>query len=226
MLVTGLYELIRSYGGVCIADEVQVAFGRMGYHFWAFEQQDVVPDIITIAKPFGNGHPLGAVITTREIADSLIPHGALFSSYGGSPVSCVAGMSVLDILEREGLQRNALEIGDHLRIRLEALAETQPMVGPVHGLGLYLGVEIVRDQTTLEPAPEEVIEICDRMLALGVIVQPAGDRQNVLKLKPPLCMTRESADFFVDTLTTVLTTGWHEDSALRVPRCAAAQLCW
>jgi len=185
-----------------------VGYARTGHHFWAFEQQGVVPDIVTVAKAAGNGMALGAVVTSRAVADAFAAEGSFFSSVGGSPVSVVAGLTVLDVIEQEGLQRNAREVGDHLRARLTELVDRHRLVGAVHGLGLYLGVELVRDRDTLEPATEEAWAICDRMLDLGVIVQPTSDHFNVLKVKPPLCLTRGSADFFVDTLDHVLRTGW------------------
>lgn len=203
-----IYALVRARGGVCIADEVQVGYGRLGHHFWGFEQQGVVPDIITIAKGMGNGHPLGAVITTKAIADALEKEGYFFSSAGGSPVSSVVGMTVLDIMRDEQLQENARTVGDHLKRRLEALGQRFPLVGAVHGMGLYLGLEFVRDRETLAPATEETAAICDRLLDLGVIMQPTGDYLNVLKIKPPLCLSRESADFFADMLERVLSEGW------------------
>lgn len=203
-----VYGAIRAAGGLAIADEVQVGYGRTGRWFWAFQQQEVVPDIVTVAKAMGNGQPLGAVITTRAIAEKYRTQGYFFSSAGGSPVSCVVGLTVLDMLVKERLQENALSIGDHLRARIEAMADRHQLIGTVHGSGLYMGIELVRDRGTLEPAAEETAAICERMRELGVIVQPTGDRQNVLKVKPPMCITRESADFFVDMLDRVLTTGF------------------
>lgn len=203
-----VYAAVRAAGGLAIADEVQVGYGRTGRWFWAFEQQGVVPDIVCVAKAMGNGHPLGAVITTREIADAYRACGYFFSSAGGSPVSSVVGLTVLDLLESEGLQQNAVAIGDHLIARVTEMALRHPLIGTVHGSGLYLGVELVRDRTTLEPAVAETAAICERMRELGVIVQPTGDRQNVLKIKPPMCITRESADYFVEMLDRVLSTGW------------------
>jgi 4-aminobutyrate aminotransferase-like enzyme/Ser/Thr protein kinase RdoA (MazF antagonist) len=203
-----VYDAVRAGGGLAIADEVQVGYGRTGRWFWAFEQQGVVPDIVCVAKAMGNGQPLGAVITTRQIADAYRSCGYFFSSAGGSPVSCVVGLTVLDIIQRDGLQENAVVVGDHLKARINALAEDHPLIGTVHGSGLYMGVELVRDRDTLEPADTETAAICERMRELGVIVQPTGDRQNVLKMKPPMCITRESADFFVDMLERVLSTGW------------------
>lgn len=206
--LAAVYGQVRARGGVCIADEVQVGYGRLGHHFWGFEEQQVVPDIITVAKGMGNGHPLGAVITTRAIADSLEKEGYFFSSAGGSPVSSVVGITVLDIMADEALQQNAREIGDRLKGRLVALMDHHPLIGAVHGMGLYLGVEFVRDRETLEPATEETAAICTRLLELGVIMQPTGDHLNVLKIKPPLCLAAESADFFADMLEKVLSEGW------------------
>ena len=203
-----VYAAVREAGGLAIADEVQAGYGRLGQWFWGFEQQGVVPDVIAVAKAAGNGYPLGAVITTREIAARFRTQGYFFSSTGGSPASSVAGLAVLDAFRDEGLQRNALETGAHLKAALEALGTRHPLIGTVHGLGLYLGVEFVRDRATLEPATEETAAICDRLLELGVIMQPTGDHQNVLKVKPPLCLERASADHFVAMLDRVLTEGW------------------
>ena len=202
------YADIRRRGGLCISDEVQVGYGRLGEYFWGAEQQGVVPDIITIAKMMGNAYPLGAVITRREIADSLAGEGTFFSSAGGTPVSCVAGIAVLDVIRDEGLQQNARLVGAHLMSRLQELAARHPLIGAVHGLGLYLGIELVRDRESLEPATAETAAICERMLELGVIVQPTSERQNVLKVKPPLCLSIESADYVVDALDEVLSRGW------------------
>jgi 4-aminobutyrate aminotransferase-like enzyme len=167
-----------------------------------------VPDIVTIAKPAGNGHPLGAVITTPEIAGSLRPRASFFSSTGGSPVSCAIGLAVLDVLRDEQLQENARQVGDHLHARLERLRAHHALIGAVHGAGLHQGVELVRDRATKEPATEEAHAICERMLELGVIVQPTGDFANVLKVKPPLCIGASDADAFVDALDEVLANGW------------------
>ena len=203
-----VYQEIRSRGGLCIADEVQVGYGRTGHHFWGFEEQQVVPDVITIAKGMGNGHPLGAVITRKEIADALEKEGYFFSSAGGSPVSSVVGNTVLDIMEDEQLQANARNVGDHLKRRLEALKQQYPLIGAVHGMGLYMGLEFVRDHTSLEPATEETMALCDRLLELGIIMQPTGDHLNIFKIKPPLCLTQQNADYFADTLELVLQEGW------------------
>jgi len=203
-----VYAEVRHRGGLAIADEVQVGYGRLGEWFWGFEQQGVVPDIVTMAKAMGNGYPLGAVITSRAIADRYRDQGYFFSSTGGSPVSAVVGLTVLDVIRDEGLQANAARVGGHLKARLEELETRHELIGAVHGSGLYLGVEFVRDRGTLEPATEETWAICDRMLELGVIIQPTGDRMCVLKIKPPLCLDTDGADFFAGTLDRVLTEGW------------------
>ncbi|CAN5572134.1 aminotransferase [soil metagenome] len=206
--LAAVYAAVRAAGGLAIADEVQVGYGRLGKWFWGFQQQGVLPDAVTVAKAMGNGQPLGAVITTRAIADAYRTQGYFFSSAGGSPVSSVVGLTVLDVIEREGLQANALEVGEHLRSRLSELATRHPIIGAVHGSGLYMGVELVRDRVTLKPADTETEAICERLRVLGVIVQPTGDHVNVLKMKPPMCMSITSADFFVDMLDRVLNTGW------------------
>ncbi|MGB3352933.1 MAG: aminotransferase [Mycobacterium sp.] len=203
-----VYAAVRAGGGLAISDEVQVGYGRLGEWFWGFQQQQAVPDIVSVAKSTGNGYPLGAVITSRAVADAFASQGYFFSSTGGSPLSCAIGMTVLDVLRDERLQDNALRVGGHLKTRLLQLRDKHPIIGTVHGFGLYLGVEMIRDTTTLEPASEETSAICDRMLDLGVIIQPTGDHVNILKTKPPLCIDTEAADFYVDTLDRVLTEGW------------------
>ena len=199
-----VYGLVRAQGGVCIADEVQVGYGRMGHCFWGFEEQGVVPDIITMAKGMGNGQPLGAVITRRDIAEALEAEGYFFSSSGGSPVSCRIGMAVLDVMAEEKLWENAQVVGGHFKARLEELIDLYPLVGAVHGSGFYLGLELVRDRQTLEPATEETALLCDRLRELGIFMQPTGDYLNILKIKPPMVTSKRSVDFFVDMLSKVL----------------------
>lgn len=203
-----VYERVRAAGGLCIADEVQVGFGRMGSSFWGFERSGVRPDIITIAKPMGNGFPIGGVITSKRIADALATQGQFFSSAGGNPLSCRVGIAVLDAMEAEQLQDRALRVGTRLADGFRALAKRHELIGPVHGEGLYLGVELVRDRATMEPAAAEAAAICERMRELGVIVLTTSERSNVLKVKPPLCLSEHSADFVVTMLDRVLTEGW------------------
>jgi 4-aminobutyrate aminotransferase-like enzyme len=199
-----VYAAVRRHGGLAVADEIQVGYGRLGHWFWGFEQQGVVPDIVCVAKAMGNGHPLGAVVTSRAVADRYRDQGYFFSSTGGSPVSSVVGLTVLDTLRDEDLRGNAVRVGARLKGGMEALAGRHGLIGAVHGDGLYLGLELVRDRTTLEPATEETAELCDRMLELGVVVQPTGDHLNILKIKPPLCLDEDAADFFLAALDRTL----------------------
>jgi len=203
-----VYAAVREHGGLAIADEVQVGYGRLGDWFWGFQQQQAVPDVVAVAKSVGGGQPIGVVVTRRDIAERYRTQGYFFSSTGGSPVSSAIGMAVLEVIEQEGLQENARVVGAHLKARLLSLADEHPIVGTVHGSGFYLGLEFVRDRSTLEPATEETAAICDRLLTLGVVMQPTGDYLNVFKIKPPMCISKESVDYFVDSLERVLATGW------------------
>ncbi|MDH2415842.1 aminotransferase class III-fold pyridoxal phosphate-dependent enzyme [Nocardioides sp. CER19] len=202
--LVGVFDRVRALGGVCISDEVQMGYGRLGHHFWGFEQQGAVPDIITVAKAMGNGQPLGAVITTRPIAEAFAAEGSFFSSAGGSPVSSAIGLAVLDVMASEHLQENATTVGDALKAGLEALGSTYDVIGAVHGLGLYLGVELVTDRESFTPATELTHRVCEALLDEGCIVQPTGDHKNVLKIKPPLVMTKASATFVTEALDRVL----------------------
>ena len=198
------YAAVRAAGGVCIADEVQVGFGRLGSCFFGFESQDVVPDIVVLGKPIGNGFPLAAVVTTPTIAASFDRGMEFFSTFGGNPVACAAGLAVLDVLRDERLQENALAVGTYLKERLAALAAHHPLIGDVRGMGLFLGVELVRDQTTLEPAAEEADHIVQRLREEGILAGTDGPWHSVLKLRPPLCFTRAEADIFVAALDEIL----------------------
>ena len=199
-----VFKRVREVGGVCIADEVQIGFGRVGTHFWGFETQDVIPDIVTMGKPIGNGHPIGAVITTPEIAESFNNGMEFFSTTGGNTVSCAVGIAVLDVIENENLQQHALDVGAYLLSKLEDLKENHKIIGDVRGLGLYIGVELVRDIQTLEPAMDEAKYIVERLKDMGLLVSLDGPLNNVLKIKPPLVFTKENADFFVDSLERIL----------------------
>jgi 4-aminobutyrate aminotransferase-like enzyme len=198
------YAAVREHGGVCIADEIQVGYGRTGHTFWAFEYEEVVPDIVVAAKAAGNGHPLGIVACRKEIAEVFGRRASFFSSTGGGPVTCEIGLAVLDVMRDERLQENAAAVGARLRQELEDLARRHPLIGAVHGRGLYLGVDLVRDRATKEPCAGAAHRTCERMRELGVIVQPTGDAANVLKVKPPLCITAEDADFFTAALDKAL----------------------
>ncbi|MBS1241491.1 MAG: putative class-III aminotransferase, partial [Gemmatimonadetes bacterium] len=195
--LTEAYRRIRAAGGVTIADEVQVGFGRVGTHWWGFETQGVVPDIVTMGKPIGNGFPLGAVVTTRPIAEAFANGMEYFSTFGGGPVACAVGLAVLDVMESEGLRDQARDVGDYLLDGLRGLVARHRIVGDARGLGLFSGIELVRDRTTLEPAGEEASRIANRVRDLGVLVSTDGPFHNVIKIKPPLCFTRADADRLV-----------------------------
>jgi 4-aminobutyrate aminotransferase-like enzyme len=198
------FRHVRAAGAVCIADEVQIGFGRIGTHFWGFESQGVVPDIVTMGKPMGNGHPLAAVITTRAIADAFANGMEYFNTFGGNPVSCAVGSAVLDVIEEEGLQENALRTGARLLEGLVGLMDRHPLIGDVRGLGLFIGIELVRDRQTLEPAAAEATYIVERMKEHGILLSIDGPLHNVLKLKPPIVFNEENADFLISTLDIIL----------------------
>ena len=198
------YRHVRNAGGVCIADEVQVGFGRVGTHFWGFETQGVVPDIVTLGKPIGNGHPLAAVVTTPEIAASFTNGMEYFNTFGGNPVSCAIGLAVLDVIEEEKLQENALRAGTQLLAGLRGLMERHPLIGDVRGLGLFVGIELVLDRHTLAPAARQASYIANRMKERGIHLSTDGPFHNVLKIKPPLVFTEANADHLVSTLNDIL----------------------
>ncbi len=198
---------VRRAGGLCIADEVQVGFGRVGSHFWGFETQGVVPDIVTMGKPIGNGHPLAAVVTTPEIAASFANGMEYFNTFGGNPVSCAIGLAVLDVIEQEGLQAHAYEVGERLKAGLSALADRHALIGEVRGLGLFVGIELVRSRSGLEPAAAEASYIVERMKEQGILLSTDGPLHNVIKIKPPLRFDMADADRLVHTLDRVLAEG-------------------
>lgn len=201
------FELVRQAGGVCIADEVQVGFGRVGDYFWGFEIQEVVPDIVTLGKPIGNGHPLGAVITNQEIAQAFVTGMEYFNTYGGNPVSCAAGLAVLEAIEEEDLQENARRVGAYLKSELKELQKKHRLIGDVRGMGLFLGVELVRNRETLEPATEEARLVIEYMKELGVLVSTDGPFQNVIKIKPPLIFNEHNANQLIEALDLSLKMG-------------------
>ena len=198
------FEHVRTAGGVCIADEVQVGFGRPGSHFWAFEAQGCIPDIVTVGKPMGNGHPMAAVVTTPEIADTFANGMEYFNTFGGNPVSCAIGKAVLDVVEKEGLQENSKKVGDQLLNGFSRLMERFPLIGSVRGLGLFLGVELVKNRSTLDPAPGHAGYIANRMRDHGFLMSTDGPLHNVLKLKPPLVFSEQNADDLLTALEKVL----------------------
>jgi len=202
--LAAVYRQVRASGGICIADEVQVGFGRLGSHFWGFQTQGVVPDIVVLGKPIGNAFPVAAVITTPEIAASFNNGMEFFSTFGGNPVACAAGLAVLDVLEEERLQENALEVGSRLMAQLKELQARYPLIGDVRGMGLFIGLDLVRDASTREPATDEASYLVNRLRECGVLTGTDGPDHNVIKLRPPLIFSEADADLLVSTLETVL----------------------
>ena len=228
------YATVRKAGGVCVADEVQTGFGRFGSSFWGFEQQGVVPDIVTMGKPFGNGFPLAAVVTTRAVAESFANGLEYFNTFGGNPVACAAGLAVLETVEREGLQAHAAEVGAHLmgRLRREAMdgegviggergGEVRSTlcsgalfcVGDVRGSGLFIGVEFVRDKETRAPATLETSLLCSRLkdAPYRILTSIDGRHDNVIVIKPPMCFSKKDADTLVDAILEIVPTITEED---------------
>jgi 4-aminobutyrate aminotransferase-like enzyme len=202
--LASVYAQVRAAGGVCIADEVQSGYGRIGTHFWGFEPQGVVPDIVVLGKPIGNGHPLGAVVTTPEIAASFANGMEFFSTFGGNTVSAAVGLAVLREVLATGLQAHARTVGERLLAGLRPLVGSHPLVGDVRGSGLFLGVELVRDRTTLAPAPREASYVADRCRDEGILLGTDGPHHNVVKIRPPMPFSLADADQLVATLARVL----------------------
>ncbi len=198
------FELVKKDGGLCIADEIQIGFGRMGSHFWGFESESVVPDIVTMGKSMGNGHPLSAVVTTKMISDKFNNGMEYFNSFGGNPVSCAVGQAVLDVIKDESLQDHALKVGDYLLEQLQQLKQHHDIIGDVRGRGLFIGIELNRDED-LTPADTEAHNIINRMKEKGVLLSTDGPDHNVIKIKPPIVFNIENAEELVNTLDETIT---------------------
>jgi 4-aminobutyrate aminotransferase-like enzyme len=195
-----VYAMVRAEGGLCVADEVQVGFGRVGSHWWAFEMQDVVPDIVTMGKPIGNGHPMSAVVTTREVADSFNNGMEYFNTFGGNPVSCAAGLAVIDVIERDKLRENALNVGNYLIDGFRKMQQRFDIIGDVRGQGLFLGIELVTDRKTKAPATALARKINDGARERGILMGTEGPHDNVLKMRPSMVFNRANADHLLSVL--------------------------
>jgi 4-aminobutyrate aminotransferase-like enzyme/Ser/Thr protein kinase RdoA (MazF antagonist) len=191
-----IYENFRSRGIVLIADEVQLGLGRVGSKMWAFENEGVIPDIVTIGKPFGNGHPLGAVICTEEIADAFANGMEYFNTFGGNPVSCAIGQKVLDIVIEEELIENALEIGNYIKSGFKGLQQEFPIIGDVRGHGFFLGWEFIKD-SNWTPAADQAYYFVNRAKDYGMLLSTDGPLHNVIKFKPPMIFSKENADYLL-----------------------------
>ncbi|HVT72798.1 MAG TPA: aminotransferase class III-fold pyridoxal phosphate-dependent enzyme [Lacunisphaera sp.] len=193
------YEHVRAAGGVCIADEVQTGFGRTGTHFWGFETQGVIPDIVTMAKGIGNGAPLGAVVTTPKIA-ALLAQKTHFNTFGGNPVVCATGKAVLEVIERENLQANCLRLGAHLLAGFNRLKEKYQVIGDIRGRGLLLGLEFVKDRATKSPGKEECAQVVENARELGLLLGKGGLWGQTIRFAPPMNITPADADFVLAVL--------------------------
>ena len=198
--LAAVFDKVRAAGGLCIADEVQAGFGRMGNTMWGHQHYDVVPDIVTLGKPVGNGHPLGVVITKPEIMEEFLRQTAFFSTFGGNNVSSAAGLAVLDVIEEERLIDNATEVGAYLKQGLKALMPKHGLIGDVRGIGLVVGIELVRDRRDLTPAQAETQRLLNLMRSEGVLIGREGIHGNILKLRPPIVFRREHADMTIAAL--------------------------
>lgn len=196
------YAYIRAAGGICIADEVQVGFGRVGKAFWGFQLHNVVPDIVTMGKPIGNGHPLAAVVCTRAVADAFANGMEYFNTFGGNPVSAAIGRKVLEVIKEDKLQENAEHIGQYLKTELKVLQKDFPIIADVRGEGLFLGIELTDHQKN--PLPIETDYLANRMKDFKILMSVDGPQHNVLKIKPPMCFSKENADYLIQTLVLVL----------------------
>lgn len=197
-------DCVHDAGGLYIADEVQPGFGRMGDHFWGYQHYGVTPDIVTMGKPMGNGHPLAGVIYRREIAQKFHGDVVCFNTFGGNPVSCAVGMAVLDVLEGEGLIENARVTGEYLLKSFDELKRNHDLIGDVRGRGLYFAVELVQDRQTKAPATQQTRQVVNGMRDRHILISTSGRYSNALKIRPPLLFSNEHADLFVDTLDEVL----------------------
>jgi 4-aminobutyrate aminotransferase-like enzyme len=197
-------EIVRAAGGVFIADEVQPGLGRTGRNFWGFEADDFVPDIVTMGKPMGNGHPMAATVMQRPIISEFAKQADYFNTFGGNPVSSAVGLAVLDILEEEGLQQNAATVGEYLKMALRALAEQHELIGDIRGHGLFLGVELVADRQDKSPATATTAKLVNELRKRGVLSGSIGPDANILKLRPPMVFSKSDADYFLDIFATTL----------------------
>jgi alanine-glyoxylate transaminase/(R)-3-amino-2-methylpropionate-pyruvate transaminase len=198
-----VYDIVRQHGGLCIADEVQGGFGRTGHHYWSHQNYDVVPDGISMAKGIGNGIPLGGFTTTEKISE-VMKNRIHFNTFGGNPISMTQGLATLEVIDEENIQQNALTVGSYLKDRLLELQEKQPLIGDVRGMGLMLGIELVRDRKSKEPANTEAAAVMEECKHRGLIIGKGGLFGNTLRIKPPMCITKDDANFMIECLDEVL----------------------
>jgi 4-aminobutyrate aminotransferase-like enzyme len=197
-------DIVHKAGGLFIADEVQPGFGRLGTHFWGFESHGVKPDIATMGKPMGNGYPVSALVTTADVIDAFVEHSHYFNTFGGTPVACAAALAVLEVIEQEGLQAQALDTGNYLLEGLRDLASEQPLIGDIRGSGMFIGIDLVRDRTSRLPATIETGKAVNLLRQNGVLIGSTGQFDNILKIRPPMVFSKENADLLLRKLKTAL----------------------
>jgi len=198
--LSSVAQIIRGAGGLFVADEVQPGFGRTGSHFWGFEKDGVIPDIVSLGKPMGNGHPIAAVVARRDLVGAFAECSGYFNTFGGNPVSSAAALAVLDVIENEGLQENALNVGQHIADRLWGLAEKHECIGDIRGTGLFLALDLVDDRADRTPATALAARVVNDLRSHGVLSGSIGPHANILKLRPPLVLSSEDADYMIDIL--------------------------
>ena len=194
--------IVRDAGGLFIADEVQPGFGRTGRHFWGYQADHFVPDIVTMGKPMGNGHPLAGIVARRDVTEAFAAGGRYFNTFGGNPVSCAAGLAVLEVIEKEALQHNALEVGQYLKERLAILQRDYPVIGEFHGSGLILGIDIIKPNGA--PNSEMADQIMNHMRENGVLIGTTGKNYATLKVRPPIVFQKEHAEILLVAMTKAL----------------------
>jgi len=197
-------DIIRKAGGLFVADEVQPGFGRTGNHFWGYQADDLIPDIVTMGKPMGGGHPIAAVVSRRDLVEKFAGHSDYFNTFGGNPVSCAAALAVLDVIEQEGLQENARVVGEYLVEGLHRLAEKHPCIGDIRGTGLFIAVDLVTDPESRNPDTQLAKTVVNQLKDNGILTGSIGPHSNILKLRPPMVFSRENADYMLEIFDRVL----------------------
>jgi 4-aminobutyrate aminotransferase-like enzyme len=199
-------DIVRAAGGLFVADEVQPGFGRTGENFWGYEVDDFVPDIVTVGKPMGNGHPIAATIVRSDLVDEFATHSNYFNTFGGNPVSCAAGLAVLDVIEQEDLQNNALTVGQYLTNGLIKLADKHSAIGDIRGSGFFKAVELVSDREAQTPAKDLTTNVVNALRSRGILTGSIGPSDNIVKLRPPMVFSQDDADLFLGVFDDVLGT--------------------